>query len=128
MVRVLKDKLPAGSSYPLKASVLDRAIVDAGIKTTTTLFLHHGSFWDKRPLFSANFYLIGARGINEMEEFWVGCRSVKAEDNALARGFIETDAIPAFVKWAAELESLPFNSTWRKTQGISRNWINESGS
>jgi len=128
MLSVMRNKLSAGSSYPLKASVLEQAIVDRGIKTATTLFLHHGAFWAKRPLFYAKFYLVGALVKNETEEFWVSCRSVAADDNVRARNFIEDDAIPAFVKWAADLEALPLNSTRRVTQEIVRDWPTETGS
>ena len=128
MIKVVKSKLSKGWCYPLKASILQQAIVDAGIKTAVTLFLHHGAFWAKRPLFDADFYLAGALVKNEEEAFWVGCRSVAAEDCALARAYIEAEAIPAFVKWAAELEALPFNSTRRKSHGLVRDWNAASGS
>ncbi|WP_034159532.1 hypothetical protein [Sphingomonas sp. ERG5] len=122
MLKVRRDKLPKGWAYPLKASILDQAVSDAGIFTSVTLFLHHGAFWAKRPLFHANFYLVGALVKNEEEEFWIGCRSVAAADCSEARSFIEAEAIPAFTKWAAELEVLPANSTRRKSHGITRDW------
>jgi hypothetical protein len=126
MVRVVRNKLPKGWAYPLKASALDGAIAKAGVETPVTLFLRHGSFWATRPLFTANFFLIGALVKNEEEQFWVGCRSVAAVDSIAARAFIEADAIPAFATWAAELEALPANSTRRKTSEIVRDWVASS--
>ena len=113
-----RDKLSKGWSYPLKASVLERVILDSGIQTPVTLFLHHGSFWAERPLFSASFYLAGSLVTNTDEAFWVSCRSVAAADVARAREFVEGEALPAFAKWAAQLEALPLNSTFRKTDRI----------
>jgi len=127
MIKVLRDKLPKGWAYPLKASVLDEAIAQAGIGTPVTLFLHHGAFWSGSPLFTANFYLAGSGVLNEEEVFWVSCRSVVASDCRAARTYVDAEAIPEFVAWAAELERLPMNSTRRMTQGIVRDLPAEDG-
>ena len=73
-------------------------------------------------MFSAGFYLAGALVKNEDEEFWVGCRSVPADDCTLVRSYVEGTVIPEFVDWATKLEALPINATNRKTQHMTRDW------
>lgn len=127
MIEVLRNKIPKGRAYPLKASVVERAIAVVQLRTSVTLFLHHGAFWEERPLFSANFYLIGDLVKNDTEQFWISCRSVDAADCQAARTYLEAEAVPAFAKWAAQLEALPHNSTSRRSHGRTWDWIAERG-
>ena len=122
MIEVIRDKLPKGRAYPIKATVVERAIAEVGVRTSVRLFLHHGTFWDSRPLFSASFYLAGSLVKNDDEQFWLGCRSVDVAHCVSARTFLEAEAIPAFAKWAAELERLPYTSTRRRTQETIWDW------
>ena len=92
MVRVIRNKLQKGWTYPLKATALERAIADMGIATSVVLFFHHGSFWATRPLFTASFHLVGELLRNEHEQFQVSCRSVAAADSLAARAFIKRNS------------------------------------
>jgi hypothetical protein len=58
MVRVVRNKLPKGWAYPLKASALDGAIAKAGVETPVTLFLHHGSLCTAKDMAVLSRYLI----------------------------------------------------------------------
>ena len=125
-MRIVRHKLPQGWCYPLKASVLERVIGQAGLRTPVTLFLHHSAFWAERPLFHADFHLAGAV-LNAEELFWVGCRSVKASDCIVARSFVEGEILPIFADWAVGLEKLDSSSTVRREkQKFVQDWVGSS--
>jgi hypothetical protein len=117
----MRDKLPKDLAFPLKTSILEAALVKAGVVTDVSLSLRHGSFWSTRPLISASFMPVGAVA-NSKEVFWITCRSVAASECSEARAYVDTIAIPAFAQWAATLEALPFNSTRRKSQQKIWDW------
>jgi hypothetical protein len=120
-LRVMRDKLPKGSAFPLKASILEAALVNAGIVTDVSLSLRHDSFWSTRPLIVANFMPVGAV-LNDEEVFWVTCRSVAASECSEARAYVDPIVILAFAEWAAEMETLPFRSTRRKSHEKFWDW------
>ena len=104
-----KDKLPKGRSYPLKPSVLEAAIADAGLELPISL-----TRWDynKAEGFSATFYPEGS--FPEGLRFWVSCGAAPSDRAAEIRDLLETQAIPQFIEWAKEIEGLDVKSPRRR--------------
>ena len=122
MLAISKDKTQRGWSYPLKATVLDIAVRDAKLEVAVALQFNHGAFWSKRPLFSAGYYPSGSRHYNPEATFIVSCRSVRAEEYALAKHMVEATIIPQFIEWATELAALPVNSSRLTVKDRNREW------
>lgn len=122
MLTIRKDKIQRGWSYPLKATVLDMAVRHAKLQVAIALQFNHGAFWSKRPLFSAGYYPSGTRHYNQEATYLVSCRSVRAEEYALAKDMVEITIIPQFIEWAAALEALPANSSKLTVKDRHREW------
>ena len=103
-MRITKDKIPKEKSFPLKSSVFEKAINEAGINTEIIL-MHCSSkiFFDARYLepnrYSKNWRLFVRSGAVE--------NSLKHEATEL----LNTHVIPEFIEWAKGIISLPENST-----------------
>ena len=122
MLTIRKDKTQRGWSYPLKATVLDMAVRHAKLRVAVALQFNHGAFWSKRPLLSAGYYPSGTRHYNPEATYIVSCRSVRAEEYAIAKNMVETSIIPQFIEWATELEALPAKSSRLTVKDRNREW------
>ena len=112
----LTDRLPAGRSYPLRPSVLERALDAAGVTTPVHLLR-----WDKfDPALKAVFYEEGAWPGAELANFRVTCRAVPSGRAAEARAAVEAEAIPRLVEWARQIEALDDRSTLRREKPTFR--------
>lgn len=108
-LRSRKEQLPKGRSYPLKPSVLEGAITDAGLQLPIEL-----TRWDykQQQVFEATFYPEGS--FPEELCFWVACGAAPSERSAEIRAALESDGIPRFIQWAKEIESLDVKSPRRR--------------
>ncbi len=127
-MKIYKDKLSPGYSYPLKPSVLAKLIEERRVKTPASLYQ-----WDKRSspegvIFSAGFYPPGGPGGYgskgyETEIISIVCRSVPSSERHAARIFLEESVFPAFADWILDIEKLPANSTVRREKQLfTRSW------
>ena len=105
----LKSRLPKGRSYPLKASVLEAAILGAGLTLPVELTRRDDRNWEAALV--ATF--IPQDPWHEGEHIWVRCRAVASEQAAAVRALLEGEAIPRFIKWAKQIEALDARSPQR---------------
>ncbi len=115
-VKIDKSPLRPGLSYPLKPSVLDVAVVAAGVTTPIELHQRCETWWTEGVLFRADFYAPNYSSTPSPRgaTLHVTCRSVPSVERQAARAFLEREVIPAFVKWLAAFEALPENSTAKR--------------
>jgi hypothetical protein len=104
-----KEQLPKGRSYPLKPSLLERAIADARLKLPVRL-----TRWDykKNETFEAHFFPQGSWP--EEICFWVSCGAAPSNRAAEIRSLLEAECIPKFIRWAKEIEALDLKSPRRR--------------
>lgn len=103
-----KDRLPKGRSYPLKPPVLEAAIVDAGLTLPIELTRSN------RLAYRLNASFFPDDAWPKGNYIWVSCGAVPSERAAEIRAILETRAIPAFIKWAKEIEALDAKSPRRR--------------
>jgi hypothetical protein len=106
-MRIEKKKLPKNSSFVLRSSILEEAVLRAGI--ATEIDLYQGS---SRTFFEASF-LPPTPNVPH-ERFFVHTGSVPASQARAARDYMETNVIPGFITWATGILQLPANSIVRR--------------
>ena len=110
-----KDKLPKGLVYPLKTSMLESALAEAGITTYVHLLYNRQS-----PHLLEAFYWLPNANVPH-DRFYIRTSAVEIQQVSTLRQQLETSVIPEFVDWASELLSLPENSP-KLHEGNRRCW------
>lgn len=102
-MKIDKDKLPKGLTYPLKSSLFSELLEAAGIRANVHLIfsMNHESF-------EASYWLPNENV--KYDRFYIRTGPVESEESIKAREYMESNAIPEFIKWASYLFSLPSNS------------------
>jgi hypothetical protein len=108
-MRSWQKKPPKGRSYPVRPSVLEAAITDAGITLPVELARIDSS---KEADFTASYAPPGSFPKGEL--FQLTCRSVTSESALEVRSALEAEAIPQFVEWAKRIEALDYHSPFRR--------------
>ena len=108
-MRSWKKDAGKGRSYPLRPSVLEAAIADAGIVTPVELARTGSS---NQPAFRAIYSPPGSFPKGEL--FALTCRSVPSECAKDVRTALEAEAIPQFIEWAKRIAALDANSPVRR--------------
>jgi hypothetical protein len=108
-MRSWQKKPPKGRSYPLRPSVLEAAITDAGITLPVELARIDSS---KEVAFRATYAPPGSFPKGEI--FELTCRSVPSGRAMEVRSALEAEAIPQFVGWAKRIEALDSHSPVRR--------------
>ena len=108
-MRSWQKKPPKGRSYPVRPSVLEAAIAEAGITLPVELARIDTS---KEAAFSASYAPSDSFPMGEV--FLLTCRSVPSERALDVRSALEAEAIPQFVEWAKRIEALDFHSPIRR--------------
>jgi hypothetical protein len=98
-----KGKIPKGLSYALKSSVLENSLEAANIKINVHLI------YDTNHVFFEAFYWLPNENIG-YDRFYVRTGAVESKEARRARGFMESQVIPDFIKWANKIIRLPSNS------------------
>lgn len=106
-MHIEREKLPKGMSYPLKSSLLEESLRQAGIETATGLRIGPG-----HGFFSASFWPPNANVGHE--RFHVTSGAVSTEIAYRARQQMNSEVIPGFIAWAKALLALPLNSPKRR--------------
>jgi hypothetical protein len=102
-----KEKLSKGCGYPLKSSVLAKALEEGGVPFGVQLVQGHRGpsigveFWPPNP----NVHY---------ERLYITSGWMKSAEVHAAREYLETVAIPELVSWAQGIASLPLNSPVRR--------------
>jgi len=99
-------KLPKGQSYPLRPSILESALADAGLSIDTHLIRSPGN------LFDAHFWTPNENV--PYERLYVRFGSVPSPDLASTRNRVETEALPSLLRWIKGILALPSNSPIRR--------------
>jgi hypothetical protein len=103
-----KDKLPKGTSYPLKRSHLDAALEQANVKNLVIV-----SYLRKqRPneVMRADYHGEYLQGF-VAGKAWLTIYSVPQEQRAATESALLNEGIPAIVKWLLKAETE--RNTWR---------------
>ena len=108
-MRSWQKKPPKGRSYPVRPSVLEAAIADAGITLSVELARIDSS---KEAALTASYSPPGS--FPKGERFELTCHSVPSERVAEVRSALEADGIPQFVEWGKRIEALDFRSPVRR--------------
>ena len=108
-MRSWTKKLPKGRSYPLKPSVLEAAVAEAGIRLPVELARIDSS---KEAAFRATYNPSGSFPKGEL--FDLSCQSVPSERAVEVRAALEAEVIPQFVEWAKRIEALDTHSPIRR--------------
>jgi hypothetical protein len=120
-VRIFKQKIPKGMSFPLKTSALEAAVNTAG--TLTPVDIHYSNYKTDGPFFRASFYLHGHIIAKESNILSVTCYSVQSGKRCVFQDYLEIVAIPELTNWLVWLEALPANSTlWNDQANLRREW------
>jgi hypothetical protein len=106
-MRIEKAKLPKGTSFVLRSSILEEAVLRAGI--TTEISLHQVR---SRTFFDALFWPPNPNVPHE--RFYICAGAVPASQARAARDYMETNVIPGFIAWATGILQLPANSMVRR--------------
>jgi hypothetical protein len=101
-------KLPKGQSYPLKPSVLEEALKNAGIDIDTHLIR------SPSKLFDAHFWPSNENVPHE--RLYVRAGPVRIEEAPDARRHIEQVAIPALIDWIRNIIEQDVRSPVRREQ------------
>jgi hypothetical protein len=103
-----KDKLPKGTSYPLKRSHLDAALEQANVKD-----LVHVAYLKRQRInevmradYHGEHLKFGCAG-----QSWLTIYSVPGEQRAATESALLNEGIPAIVKWLLKAETE--RNTWR---------------
>lgn len=108
-MRSWTKKLPKGRSYPLKPSVLEAALNQAGLTLPVELARIDSG---EGEAFFATYAPSGSFPKGEI--FEITCRSVPSQRVVDVRSALEAEAIPKFVAWAKQIESLDAHSPIRR--------------
>jgi len=103
-VKVTKNKLPKGLSYPLSSGLLKEALEAQNITTQTTL-----NYSADSQLLVARYYL--RRPWEDFERLIISSGAVDSGVLELAKEYVVKSVVPEFVVWANELINLPANSS-----------------
>lgn len=99
-------KLPKGQSYPLRPSIFEAALEDAGLSIDTHLIRSPGE------LFDAHFWPPNENVA--YERLYVRFGSVPSAELAQARSRVESEALPALLRWIAHILAQARNSPVRR--------------
>lgn len=101
---ITKEKLPKGSTYPLRSSFLENALEAAGVTIPVSL------------RYAADSELLLARYV--LPATWEDYESINIESGAVssrnsmeAKEFLESTIVPEFILWVDEHLKLPENSS-----------------
>lgn len=108
-MRSWQKKPPKGRSYPVRPSVLEAAIADAGITLPVELARIDSS---NEAAFTAGYAPLGSFPKGEL--FKLTCRTVPSDRAMKVRAAFEAEAIPLFVEWAKGIEALDRHSPVRR--------------
>jgi len=104
-MKIDKDKIPKGSSFALKSSILLKAFEKSKITTETHLcFINNNKI-----LFDAHYWLPNKNV--DYFRFYIRTGVVPSNRRKEAKEFLEKEVIPEFIEWAVNLINLPGNST-----------------
>lgn len=99
-------KLPKGQSYPLRPSIFEAALKDAGLSIDTHLIRSPGD------LFDAHFWPPNENVA--YERLYVRFGSVPSANLGQARSRVETEALPALLRWVVDILAQAHNSPVRR--------------
>jgi hypothetical protein len=108
-MRSWQKKPPKGRSYPVRPSVLEAAVADAGITLPVELARIDSS---KEAAFTGSYAPRGSFPKGEL--FELTCQSVPSERALAVRSALEAEAIPRFIEWAKGIEALDYHSPVRR--------------
>ena len=108
-MRSWQKRLPKGRSYPVRPSVLEAAIADAGIILPVELARIDSS---AEAALTAGYSPPGSFPKGEL--FELTCQSVPSGRAMEVRAALEAEAIPKFVEWAKGIEALDYRSPVRR--------------
>jgi len=108
-IRVSKPRLPKSLAYPLKTSVLEGALRDAGL--TCDLQLVYWTQQAGRSVLEAHYWLPNERISHD--RVYVRAGSLPAEARSAAAGVLLRDGLPSFVAWLSRIIALPVDSPLR---------------
>jgi hypothetical protein len=108
-MRSWQKRAAKGRSYPVRPSVLEAAVTDAGITLPVELARIDSS---KEAAFTASYSPPGSFPKGEL--FVLTCGSVPSERALEVRSALEAEAIPQFVEWAKGIEALDYHSPVRR--------------
>lgn len=114
-MRSWQKKPPKGRSYPVRPSVLEAAIADAGIMLPVELARIDSS---EEAALTAGYSPPGSFPKGEL--FQLTCPSVPSERATAVRVALEAEAIPQFVEWAKGIEALDHHSPVRREHQLFR--------
>lgn len=106
-MHIEKTPLPKGMTYVLKSSVLEQALLDAGITLHTTIVHTTGNLFFEAQYSPPNPDV-------PREELVVRAGAVASGYGVAARQAIETVVMPEFIAWLNSFLSLPENSPVRR--------------
>ncbi|TGE23441.1 hypothetical protein [Hymenobacter metallicola] len=106
---VEKAKVAKGQSYVLKTSDLQAVLTNAGITCAVHLIYRSSHHPQDVTLLDCHYWLPNARVPHE--RFYISTTSVAFENRKLAADLLQTQAIPALIKWMQEIVRQPENST-----------------
>ena len=104
-----KAKCPKGMSYPLRSSVLEQALGEAGIEMDVHL-IHRPS-----PIFFDAFFWPPRPNVPH-ERLYVRASAVPGARAREARELVETRVVPELVVWVRSLLALPTDSPIRRAE------------
>lgn len=96
--------------YPLKSSVLENALMSAGITLHTHLIQRPGKIFFDAHLWPPNPNI-------PYERLYIRASAVPTEKGQTARDYLETVVIPDLISWINNLLAQPPNSTQRRERG-----------
>jgi len=103
-----KDKLPKGTSYPLKRSRLDAALEQAGVKCLA--YVTYLRKQRRNEVMRADYYgehlRVGAAGQTSLTIY-----SVPGEERVATESALLKEGIPAIIQWLLKAETE--RNTWR---------------
>ena len=103
-MEITKNKLPKGSTYPLKSSLLKVALEASDINLPVTL-----CYEDSADLFVAHYFF--PRTWEDFEKINIFSGSVSSRDSEEAIEHLESRVIPEFITWLSEYVNAPENSS-----------------
>ncbi|WP_374527745.1 hypothetical protein [Novosphingobium sp.] len=117
---IFKDRLPAGWSYSLKPSLLDKAIEAAGVRSQISLHQCYKVWETDAPSLSARFSPSGSNEVGDGGHFSITSCAVPSDQRNDAKEFAEKVFLPALIDWITSIEELSNNSTrkWQSQQFI----------
>ena len=103
MITVTKPKLGKFRSYVLQTSILETALIEAGIKSAVSL--HYWTPQHDGSVLLAEYWMPNANV--DHRRVYLRAGSIPRSDRADALEQLQATAIPAFVTWLTRLERLP---------------------